>query len=77
MTRRLTIRTFRCPGTVFTYEGETPDGVERIETTVTFDTKKILGVEATVIRDRAWLDDLWSKTHSIGTLKTPSGTSGI
>ena len=46
------------PGTVFTYEGETPDGIERIETTVTFDTRKILGVETTVIRDRAWLDDL-------------------
>ncbi len=47
------------PGTVFVYQGENADQeMERIETVVTFDTKEILGVSATVIRDRAWLDNV-------------------
>ncbi len=47
------------PGTVFVYQGENADQeTERIETVVTFDTKEILGVSATVIRDRAWLDNV-------------------
>ncbi len=44
------------PGTRFVYEGETEDGNERILVDVTYDTKKILGVECTVVRDRAYLD---------------------
>lgn len=39
------------PGTSFVYEGNTGDGLERIEVSVTSDTKKILGVDCTVVRD--------------------------
>ena len=45
------------PGTTMVYEGETEDGEERIEVTVTDETVEILGVTCTVVRDRAYLDD--------------------
>ncbi|MFC1713485.1 hypothetical protein ACFL6S_07455 [Candidatus Poribacteria bacterium] len=45
------------PGTTFIYEGETEDGPERIEVEVTSDTRIILGVTCTVVRDRVWVDD--------------------
>ncbi len=38
------------PGTTFVYE--TPDGKERVETFVTRETKEILGVTCTVVRNR-------------------------
>lgn len=44
------------PGTVWTYEGETEDGLETIVVEVTSDTREILGVECTVVRDRVYLD---------------------
>ena len=41
------------PGTTFIYEGQTEDGLERIESFVTHDTKEILGVTCVVVRVRA------------------------
>lgn len=39
------------PGTVFTYKGKSPDGKVRETVSVTHRTKKILGAEATVVKD--------------------------
>jgi hypothetical protein len=44
------------PGTTFIYEAETEDGTERIEVYVTHETREILGVECTVVRDTVTLD---------------------
>ncbi|MFH0983343.1 MAG: hypothetical protein V2A79_17630 [Planctomycetota bacterium] len=44
------------PGTTFVYESDTPEGVERIEVMVTHETKSILGVTCTVVRDTVTLD---------------------
>lgn len=44
------------PGTVRRYEGETEDGLETVEETVTQDVKMILGIQATVVRAREFLD---------------------
>jgi hypothetical protein len=45
------------PGRVWVYEGKNKAGkTERVEVEVTRDTKKILGVITTVVRDRAWKD---------------------
>ena len=44
------------PGTTMIYEGETEDGSERIEVTVTDQTVEILGVTCTVVLDRAFLN---------------------
>ncbi|MEW6741869.1 MAG: hypothetical protein AB1486_03835 [Planctomycetota bacterium] len=44
------------PGTTFIFEGDTEDGHERIEVTVTHDTKEILGVTCTVVLDREYVD---------------------
>jgi len=46
------------PGTTYTYELETEDGVETIVVEVLNETKEILGVETVVVRDRAYLDGL-------------------
>ncbi|MCE4566207.1 hypothetical protein INQ51_17940 [Maribellus sp. CM-23] len=43
-------------GKVFYYAGETEDGEETIIVSVTDETKMIMGVEATVVRDVAYLD---------------------
>jgi hypothetical protein len=43
-------------GKTFRYEGETDEGLETIVVEVTHDTKMILGVAATVVRDRVYLD---------------------
>ena len=45
------------PGTTFTYEGETEDGHEKNIVIVTNQTREILGVNATVVWDRVWLED--------------------
>jgi hypothetical protein len=45
------------PGTTFTYEGETEDGTEKNIVIVTDETKEILGIKATVVWDRVWLDE--------------------
>ena len=52
------------PGLTYVYEGETEDGTERVEVTVTDDTKEILGVACTVVRDTVTVDDeLVEDTH--------------
>ena len=44
------------PGTTLIYEGETEDGMERIEVEVTHETKDILGVTCIVVRDTVRVD---------------------
>ena len=44
------------PGTTFVYEGKDEEGFERIEVTVTNDTKRVMGVDCVVLRDRVWID---------------------
>ena len=57
------------PGTTYIYEGDTEDGVERIEVNVTDQTRMVLGVECMVVRDRVWLDEnedeVWSDNELI------------
>jgi len=44
------------PGTRWAYESETEDGLERIEVEVTDESRTVMGVEATVVRDTVTLD---------------------
>jgi hypothetical protein len=44
------------PGTTFVYKGKDEEGSERIEVRVTDDTKRVMGVECVVLRDRVWID---------------------
>ncbi len=45
------------PGKVWVYEGTNEDGeTERVEVEVTQDTKTVMGVATTVVRDRVWED---------------------
>jgi hypothetical protein len=44
------------PGTTWVYEGQTPEGTERVEDTVLHETKRVMGVECVVLRDRVWLN---------------------
>lgn len=44
------------PGTSFTYQGKAKEGTEKIITTVSDKTKKILGVTTIEVWDRVWLD---------------------
>jgi hypothetical protein len=44
-------------GTMMIFEGATDEGSERVETYVTYDTKRILGVDCVVVRDRVLVDD--------------------
>jgi hypothetical protein len=44
------------PGTTFVYEGTTEDGLERIEVSVLPETKAILGIACTVVRDTVWIN---------------------
>lgn len=44
------------PGTVYSYQGETADGVETITIEVLSQTRTVNGVSATVVRDRAFLE---------------------
>jgi hypothetical protein len=47
------------PGTTFTYESETDEGVERIVVEVTEVTKLVaIGVETRIVRDRVYLDNV-------------------
>lgn len=46
------------PGNVWIYEGEDTDGtVERIQVEVTEEEKTVMGIAATVVRDRVWSDE--------------------
>lgn len=44
------------PGTIYTYEGETEDGTETNTVEILPSTKTIMGVAATVVHDRVYLD---------------------
>jgi hypothetical protein len=45
------------PGKIWVYQGTNANGdTERVEVEVTHDTKKILGVAATVVREREWVN---------------------
>jgi len=44
------------PGTLYTYRAETEEGTETSEFRVTHDTKRILGITATVVRDKVFVD---------------------
>jgi hypothetical protein len=50
------------PGTLYTYEGEIEDDgetiLETVKVLVTFDTKEILGIPCTVVRDTVFEDDV-------------------
>ena len=45
------------PGTKFTYKRETSRGTERVETIVLHETKQVMGVTATVVREIEWLNE--------------------
>ena len=45
------------PGTVYTYEADTEDGLETIRVEVTEDTKEILGIDCIVVRDTVSIED--------------------
>lgn len=52
------------PGTIWTYEADTEDGLERTVDTVTGETRTILGIEATVVLDEVSLEgDLIEETR--------------
>jgi hypothetical protein len=44
------------PSTTWVYEGQTPEGTGRVEDTVLQETKRVMGVECVVLRDRVWLN---------------------
>src|SRR5215212_417790 len=44
------------PGTTLVYEGQTKEGTERTEFTVTHDTRQVMGVECVVVRDKVFLN---------------------
>lgn len=44
------------PGMSWVYEGETDEGLERVEVTVTNDTMEVMGVTCVVVWDRVWID---------------------
>ncbi|MFI5402130.1 MAG: hypothetical protein ACHQ1G_04270 [Planctomycetota bacterium] len=44
------------PGAMYVYEGDTADGLERVEVEVTANTKTILGVVCVEVHDRGFLD---------------------
>jgi len=45
------------PGTTLVYESQTHEGVERIEVTVTYEKRNVMGVDTIVVWDRVWLND--------------------
>jgi hypothetical protein len=45
------------PGKKFVYFGESNEGFERTEVVVTDQTKKVMGITATVVHDTVWLED--------------------
>ena len=47
----------RIPGTKYIYESRTDEGVELIEIEILAETKEILGIAATVMRDNVYLND--------------------
>jgi hypothetical protein len=45
------------PGSVWEYEGTSEDGTERVVVEVTDETREVMGVTATVVRDRVYVGD--------------------
>lgn len=45
------------PGTKFTYKGKTEEGTELTEVYVTYETKKVMNIDAVVVWDRVRLND--------------------
>lgn len=43
-------------GSNWVYEGETDEGLEKIEVTVTDETRIVMGVTCTIVWDRVWVD---------------------
>ncbi len=46
----------RIPGMRWVYEGQTADGLERVEIEVLSETREVMGVQATIMRDTVYLD---------------------
>lgn len=46
----------RIPGTKYVYEGQTVDGLERSEREVLSETREVMGIAATVVKDLVYLD---------------------
>lgn len=44
------------PGTAWVYEGETEDGLERIEVKVLDETRVVMGITCVIVQDTVWLD---------------------
>lgn len=44
------------PGSRWLYEGQSEDGLEQVEVTVTDDTMEVMGIETTVVRDTVTVD---------------------
>lgn len=44
------------PGAKFVYEEKTNKGVKRVEIEVTGEARQVMGISATVLRDREWVD---------------------
>jgi len=44
------------PGTTHIYSGVTEEGVERIQVSVLDETREVLGIPTTVVRDTVWID---------------------
>jgi hypothetical protein len=44
------------PGTLWRYEGETDEGSETVVVEVLSETRRIMGVDATIVRDRVYLE---------------------
>ena len=54
----------RIPGSKYVYEGQTEEGLERIEVEILSETREVMGITATVVRDRAYLEgELIEDTH--------------
>ncbi len=47
---------FLIPGATYIYEGETEEGLERIEVKILGETRVVMGVTTTVVRDTVYLD---------------------
>ncbi len=44
------------PGTAWVYEGETEDGLERIEVKMLDETREVMGITCVIVQDTVWLD---------------------
>lgn len=47
---------FLTPGAKYIYEGQTEDGLERIEVEITAETREVMGVTVTIVHDAVYLE---------------------